>query len=441
MNKHIFYGVAHYICRQIMRATVKSFLVVLVTFVMLLALGWLQETIDRNDAEITRLYESMEIFGHIVPVNPNAIVIGSEAGDFIRRSTLDAVVASELVIDIYFETTTLPVLVTTKNVEWEIMAEMFVNIDNDFELAYPWGVAGIIITPCLEAFINHHTSEPTIPIPGITIEVQAIEIEFDDGFDKTSFNYTDETLTKPVPVILSEQFMMLNGFNLGDIITIYNMDTWTQIWHRIPAVIIGTQRNAESDILMSLSAWEFAFPTGVSVHGTFGFTTLEFIVDPLLNQEIVTVATKLEEIIRFGGYTALELILHDEEVRFVARPLEQNVSLLWLLYPVVVIISLLIASSVAFFLTIQNAKNVATMRIFGASRQQVGLILWLEQIILCIVGLVLILILLIVLEWGFGFFALMRVTGLYLLSVMVGSIIGAIVVVRQSPLELLQVKE
>ena len=110
-------------------------------------------------------------------------------------------------------------------------------------------------------------------------------------------------------------------------------------------------------------------------------------------------------------------------------------------YSVVIIISLMIASAASLFLTLQNTKNVAMMRIFGITRKKVGLILWVEQIILSLIGLTLGLALLSALGWGFNVLALFEIAGLYLVSVMIGSIIGIIMIVRQAPLELLQVKE
>jgi len=42
---------------------------------------------------------------------------------------------------------------------------------------------------------------------------------------------------------------------------------------------------------------------------------------------------------------------------------------------------------------------------------------------------------------GFDALALFEIAGMYLASVMIGSIVGIIMTVRQAPLELLQVRE
>jgi len=105
------------------------------------------------------------------------------------------------------------------------------------------------------------------------------------------------------------------------------------------------------------------------------------------------------------------LDIHDTELRFTVR-IRRNVALLWLLYPVVVIISLLIAAAASLFLTLQNTKNVAMMRVFGITRKKASLILWVEQIILCLIGLTLGLVLLSILGWGFDNLALFEISSL-----------------------------
>lgn len=74
MNKHTRKGICRHIWRHMIRASVKSILVILVIFAILLTQGWLQETIKRNELEINRLYDTTYVFGQIVPSNPNIVV-------------------------------------------------------------------------------------------------------------------------------------------------------------------------------------------------------------------------------------------------------------------------------------------------------------------------------------------------------------------------------
>jgi len=426
-----------------MRATVKSILVILVALAIFLTQGWLQETINRNEIEINRLYETRTVSGQILLEN-SFHMTEYRAGNVIRRRTIDDIIATDIMIEIYFEATAPWTFVTNPDVDLVILNEIldeFAGDGNDFD---SWQHSDfldeLIAIEQLAPFINRHAFTPTTQVPGASVISIDIEIEFASGFDQDSFVYTDENLETPVPIILSERIMMRNGFELGDTVSIgYDLNQRPASWQQMPAVIIGMHQHEPmiQDILLPLSAWEFAQGDNI------GFRTLEFTIDPRLNSELPAIQESIEEIIRrFGaGFEPLMLDLLDEEIRFVVQTLELNVSLLRLLYPVVVVVSMMIAIALSFFLTLQNTKNVAVMRIFGATRKKVGLLLWIEQIILCLSGLILGLCFLIALGWGGSVLELLGIAGLYLLSVMIGSAFGIFIIIRHAPLELLQVKE
>ena len=440
MNKHAYRATCRYIFRHILRVPLKSMLVVLVTFAIFLTLGWLQETIDRNELEVNRLYESTYVFGQIIP--REALSTLHHDRNLIRRQAVDAIVASELVVDIYYESATPWVFAFWPEIDIATLYEnlnVMIGEDTAFSVhSHSSLLNQVIAISDLDLFADHHAT-PNIQIPGAQLIGDDIGFEFATNFDQTSFVYTDERLATPVPVLLSEDIMLQNGFELEDVIAIsYNLSHERDLWEQLTAVIIGVHKSAMTGtVLMPLSAWEFALSDDI------GFSRLEFIVDPLLNRDIYATRGKIEDLIRGSGagFVPLMLDLHDEELRFVVQTLEETVSLLWLLYPVVVTVSLMIAGTVSFFLTLQNAKNVAVMRIFGETREKTGVILWFEQVILCVSGLTVGIGVLISLDWGFGLLALLGMAGLYLISVMAGSIVGIVVINRQSPLELLQTKE
>jgi len=444
MNKHIYGGIRRHIFRHMTRATVKSILVIVVTFAVFLTQGWLQETINRNETEIARLYEAIDVFGQIVPNYRSNMPIGREEGEVIRRQTIDSLIESGVAVDIYFEALTPWALVTSEDDDMTILNETLAAIAGDsnvFQARQHREVLNeLIAIDDLALFISRHTSGDLTQVPGVETAADNVMIEFAPEFDQDSFVYTADNLDTPIPVILSDVEMMINGFELGDIVSIgYDLNLAEASRGQIRAVIIGYHHGTAmtQTILVPLSAWEV-------VHGDYlGFTTLEFIVDPVLNRELPAVIETIEEITsRFGaGFMSLILDLQDEELRFVVQPMEETLSLLGLLYPVVIIVSMLIAAGLSFFLTLQNAKNVAVMRIFGATKKRAGLVLWIEQVILCLSGLALGLGLLIGLGWGFGVLGLLLVAGLYLIGVMIGSAAGIFTITRQSPLELLQVKE
>jgi len=383
-------------------------------FAILFALGWLQETINRNEVEIARLFETTYVLGEIVPANPNIIVQHREAGDVITKQTLDEIIASGLVDNIYFETSSPWTFVTSPNIEGIFPTEVLDAIGgyDEFDaLLYRTYLHELIAIDQLEDFASRNP----------------LSFQFVANFDEDAFVYTDESFETPVPVIISEQLVMMNSFESGDTISIgYRLNRSSALWEQMTAVIIGIHCGTlmEHTMLLPLSAWEFA------PGDTVGYTILQFRVDPALNRELSVVREKIVEIITQSGagFTGLMLELQDDELRMVVQPMEENVTLLWRLYPIVIVVSMMIATGLSCFLTLQNTKNVAVMRIFGATRKRVGIVLWTEQIVLCLSGLVLAFCFLIVINWGFGAFDLLQVAGLYLLSVVVGSAIGIFII-------------
>jgi len=465
------------------RATLKSLLIILVAFSIFVTLGWLQETIDRNELEIDRLYATTYVFGQILPAEPYTLIRRDLGSGYIRTTLAESLEASGLVLDVYYEAAMPwafgidPQMGLVEGVNEIIMdafsVQRYVDFDQPFRFFYiviyrgqvEMGVASGAQSDIEQRLrLLHHVnaissidlfSQRNVATTGIMdVEMAAsFEIEFAPGLDETVFIYEDASLQTPIPVIMSEELMNRNGFVFGDLIAIYYFDLTNfqtgaidyhrpypvhieETWERLEGQIIGVydSHNTEMQetIFLPLSAWQYEM--GADLY----LTTLEFLINPELNR--IDARERIESVLgsELSGYM---LDIHDSELRFTVQTMEENVSLLWLLYPVVIIISLMIAAAASLFLTLQNTKNVAMMRIFGITRKRAGLILWAEQTILCLIGLILGLALLSVLGWGFGFLALFEVAGLYLVSVMIGSIIGIIMTVRQAPLELLQVRE
>jgi len=145
-----------------------------------------------------------------------------------------------------------------------------------------------------------------------------------------------------------------------------------------------------------------------------------------------------------AGTGDLRFMIWDEELKVVVGQLGKNISLLKVLYPVVIAVSVLIGVGLCFLLLLQATREAAIMRVLGTTRTTVRLALIVEPLILSILG---------------GFIGLGIVwlvwrpeglviagpllisAGLYLAGVLVGLVLGAISVTNKKPIELLQVKE
>jgi ABC-type antimicrobial peptide transport system permease subunit len=124
--------------------------------------------------------------------------------------------------------------------------------------------------------------------------------------------------------------------------------------------------------------------------------------------------------------------------------LEKNITLLEVLYPVVIGVSVLVGAGLCFLMLLQATREAAILRILGTTRRSVRLALFSEPVILSMIG--------VIISLGITSFlwtttgqvpigSLLTSAGLYLLGTLIGSISGAIMVTNKKPLELLQVKE
>jgi len=133
------------------------------------------------------------------------------------------------------------------------------------------------------------------------------------------------------------------------------------------------------------------------------------------------------------------VVLNDTEFRAVIIPLEENLNLLRILYPVAIVLSFILALGLSLLLMLHNAKIVAILRVLGAPRHKTRFNLGAEQFVVCIAGVAIGL--LGVLVMGVGFTTAMMLVGVYLAGAAIGTITGVLVISYKTPLELLQVRE
>lgn len=114
------------------------------------------------------------------------------------------------------------------------------------------------------------------------------------------------------------------------------------------------------------------------------------------------------------------------------------------LYPIAFVTAVLIGAVIMGLLILQRGKEAATLRILGATNSRTRALLSIEQILLCILGLVLALAVLVTLN-GTGIMKTAAAIGIYIavhvVACIVGCVAAAVSVTKHKALELLQVKE
>ncbi len=81
-----------------------------------------------------------------------------------------------------------------------------------------------------------------------------------------------------------------------------------------------------------------------------------------------------------SGYTSLNFVLWDDQLRQVLQPLEKNLSLLNVLFPVTIAVSVLISATLTVLLLLQRAKEAAVMRALSATKTRVCFGICAEQL-------------------------------------------------------------
>jgi len=140
------------------------------------------------------------------------------------------------------------------------------------------------------------------------------------------------------------------------------------------------------------------------------------------------------------GRIPLILLINDDIIHNVILPMEQNLSLLRVLYPIAISVAFALAIGLSLLTMLQNAKNAAIMRALGKPKVRTQFTLCAEQLLVSVVGVLLGLVVLFIIGTAFEVtpFAL---AGMYIGGVIIGSAIGAFIISAKTPIDLLQVRE
>jgi len=553
-----------FVWRHIIRVPIKSLLTVFSAMFFVVALIWLQVTIDRTAEEIEVLYDTMPITAEIQAVD---VVYPLWAGEMITKETVDTIMGDEFVRDAYILAGISYANIVPADDDGEFSRENLYDVwfdfadqfavdpdevrlqgyhddvyiedpdqdeDYDDENSYDngehvndgqdlrdddnydedegyeyqqealivytdgwgddddwdeeqyrapwhlttwWGVGWgmprtaegdvewwlfefdyLFALNCLETFITESQLSYAMVWGG-----EPFEHRFIEGFDISDFGYDDPTLTQPIPVVLHQDLLERRNLSLGDVAYISfeignDLRAWSYPFMGVtateyPVHIVGTYRGHtigsllhpadEELVIMPLDALQY-------IRGDYmTYMMLRVEIDPARNHELAEFEERVGEIIGRNGIQRdewsrmslpLRMTIDDDEFRQIVIPLEHNLELLEILYPIAIVAAVILGTGLSLMLMLQHTKNAAAMRVLGSTRRRIRVLLCVELLIVNIIGIVLALSVVPLLDLGFDevFF---RLAGVYLAGVIVGGIIGAIVVSRRTPLELLQVRE
>ena len=446
-------GKALFMFRHIIRAKLKTALMLVTAIVIVIALVYLRETITVTESEIDRLYETTDIQALLFPSGMSqtipfwraqiADVYGREAARVVTESRHTK---NEYLVAGYAWSVLVPALPDGSFPEnWEDAIGLELPENSRLEAAK---MDILLASNDFGLFVENNSTNYLDTIPGLEREfddgapIGDFRIEFAEGFDESSFAYTADN---PIPIIISELTMLRRGLDLGDFIYInrsfLDSDGKPVLWSHVPAVVAGVHnRNivtiTRDAAIMPLSAMERMFGREM------GYISINFSMALSRDDDLDAVAENLQRALdrsRQSGFAEAGIYMHDAEFRVVVGGMEQNLSLLRMLYPVAAGLSVVVALVLSMLMMLQNAKNAAIMRTLGSTKKSALLVLCTEQLVVCLFGVVFGLCAAVAAGWSIGLSA--HLAGLYLAGVLAGSAIGGILVTNRPPLELLQVKE
>ena len=398
-TKYTPFTLSRYVLYHILRSRIKSFLVLVIAMVFVLAAGWIQQTMMGSLEKVDNLYDTTVVEADILPFDSSLISSGK---GFIFKSTVDSVMDSGFVDSSVLE---------AASVWYQI-----INLNTQDKFPYTFSVY---------AYDSPDRLYSGLASPGSLIFASGWDI---DSF--TEFRSLEDIQADGVPAILPTNLTNQLELTLGEMIRITDQSS-----HGYNCTIVGQYDGF--DILIPLSALEAMDGSSTM------YTKAHFALDPSKNRQLEQLRTEMDSIMElYKGQ--LNFVIWDEELRLVITQLEKNLSLLKVLYPVVIAVSILIGAGLSFLLLLQSAKDAAILRIQGTTKTAVRSALIVEPFLLSIIGSLLglgIAILLWMRSDAVSAESLLLSTVLYLAGVVVGSVIGAISVTNKKPIELLQVKE
>jgi hypothetical protein len=438
---------ARFITRHIFRSPLKTTLIAVVAFFFVASLGWLSYTINFTEQEIEYLWDNTIVQAEIIR-SPNDERMFTGFMSFmaqapISREVLDQILVSGYVEDVYLEA---------------LWMFGFLRCEADFASFEPpddlpvWAYTDLVFgVSGLAGFINENTRTPMDDALGILGE--DIEVHLAPDFSPDDFVFAGTHL--PVPVLVRPDFLVQHGYNIGDNLILSGLNTAVQIIgiyeHGLNRAVnrFGDHRNV---IIMPLQALEhharmfwFANPRAWGLSG-LTYMTVDINMNPERNRDLDGIhdfmgLSPVRNTLGAMGEMPLELIIHDQELRNVIEPMEQNLTLLRLFYPIAVGVAAILSVGLSLLLMLQNAKNAAIMRVLGKGKFKSQLTLCGEQMLVCLVGVVLSLTFLLLIGVDVFERTPLVLAGIYFAGAVIGSAIGAFLISAKAPIELLQARQ
>lgn len=415
---------SRYVMKHIGRARMKFFLTVVFALCSVIAVNWLSIVIERSAEEIDRLYASAEVTAEIQTSTSQQGMNGSIGGKYINYVLDSGFVKSHHLEGVWL---------------WQMLG---LPPSQEIQGTFTW-VSEMLIDQAVDALYFDN--------PEIFLTQNAHQpISYLEGWDATLFA-ADWHEADYIPVVVPEIALAWLGLDMGE--PFYLIDLSLRAFQLrglrtddpiMPCIAVGMYAKGADLSIYGAAPPILAPISGMHVIQTHrhSFNRAEFKLKPEKNRELEVLKTTMSELIDVIDpifKTPMRFVVYDGELRQVVAPIEQRLTMLSVLYPVLLALSLIAGGVLALLLTMQSTQEAAIMRVLGRTRRLVRIILCAERLLPCLIG-ELAGVFVIVLIGGNAGHALLY-SLFYLSSVLVGTMAAAVRMTNRPPLELLQVRE
>ncbi|PKO05851.1 MAG: hypothetical protein CVU41_09500 [Chloroflexi bacterium HGW-Chloroflexi-3] len=394
----------------IRRSGLKSALTIAVAAGFILAIGWLRWMIDRNQAEVDRLYNTTFVQAEILYKNPD--VSYSFSYGVFGKDVVKGVLRTGFVESAYLEAIARRTRIGGINGENE-------SYQADIALRG----------------INHADTF-------FNIKLQGAAVEYADGWDGNLFTKTwttEEIQASKIPAVFPKDFSDQYNLKPGDTVVLTDGSHVSYSYLVAGKYTRGYVGSSEEPVLLPLSALEAMEGENIL------YQAARFTLDPSKNRQLETFRTRVDYMLAsYQRAVPLKMVYWDEELRSVVQPLEKSLSLLQVLYPVTVAVAVLIGLGLNLLLVLQSARDAAILRVLGIPTGQVRGMYSIQQLLLSLFGIFM----------GLAGVAIIHnepaallenqlIFGvvLFLGGALLGALLGVYLTTNKNPLGLLQVKE
>ncbi len=428
-----------FIQRHMIRSPVKSLLALALAAIFVTGLAAIHLAIENGAVKIDWLYQNTYVRMDLLPETASA---RAENGGFLFGDTIDAILGTGMMESCYLEGAADGLIITDVSL-WNNDGTASVTK----ETAQRDGRS--VMTSCklfsfddAEEFSSGAGSGAHMPIT------------YCDGWDESLFAADwREAAARPggdtavIPVIIprkwSADYMETAGgtedlYGAGDMV-ILNCKNTLRLCR-----VAGVHGGFEDRVLIPNSALR------ALAGERMVYSRASFIVDPGQNRDLSAFREFIDGLANAPriGSVPVNITVWDEELTQAVQPLKDSLELMQVLYPVVQVLSLLVAAGVSVLFALMSAKEAAILRVLGTPKRWTGFILSAQQIFVCIAGQLVGLIAVILYVSRAHPEFVDRIASeavpcalLYLAAAIAGGALSAASVTARNPLELLQVRE